>query len=71
MSVASIVFGLLRERVGLEPQQILAAQYSTLLEIAQLGGMRPEVRVERWLAIARIALTEFDGEFKRAAKLYL
>ena len=34
------VFELLRERVGLEPRQILAAEYSTLLEIAQLGGMR-------------------------------
>ncbi|MGA2879369.1 MAG: hypothetical protein ABSG13_10500 [Bryobacteraceae bacterium] len=65
------VFELLRDRVGLEPRQILAAQHSTLLEIAKLGGMRPEVRVERWLAIARIALTEFDGDLHKAAKLPL
>src|SRR5580658_3908318 len=52
------VFELLRERVGFEPRQILAAKPSALLEIAKLGGMRPEVRVERWLTIARIALGE-------------
>jgi endonuclease-3 len=63
------VFELLRERVGLEPRQILAADYATLLEIAKMGGMRPEVRVERWLAIARIALTEFDGDLNKAAQL--
>src|SRR5271154_2221180 len=57
-------FDLLRERCGLEPRKILAAKYSELLEIAKLGGMRPEVRVERWLTIARIALSEFQGDLQ-------
>jgi endonuclease III len=65
------VFDLLRERCGLEPRKILAAKYSELLEIAKLGGMRPEVRVERWLTIARIALSEFQGDLRKAAKLPL
>lgn len=65
------VFQLLRERVGLGPRQILAAKYSTLLEIAKRGGMRPEVRVERWLTIARITLSEFQGDLHNAVKLPL
>jgi endonuclease-3 len=65
------VFDLLRQRYGFEPRKILAAKYSELLEIAKLGGMRPEVRVERWLTIARIALSEFQGDLHQAAKLPL
>ena len=65
------VFNLLRERVGLEPRQILSASGSTLLEIAKLGGMRPEVRVERWRSIARIALVEFPGGLDKVVKLPL
>src|SRR5579863_1821255 len=63
------VFDLLRDRVGLEPRQILSASGSTLLEIATLGGMRPEVRVERWRSIARIALGEFPGGMAEVVKL--
>jgi endonuclease III len=63
------VFELLRERVGFQPGQILAAKPSALLEIAKLGGMRPEVRVERWLTIARITLAEFQGDLHKAVKL--
>jgi endonuclease III len=62
------VFDLLRERVGLDPRRILAAGHATLLEIAKLGGMRPEVRVERWREIARIAVTEFGGTLNEAVK---
>src|ERR1700730_9589140 len=65
------VFQLLRERVGLKPREIPSAQPATLLEIAKLGGMRPEVRVERWLTIARIALTEFEGDLSQAVRLPL
>jgi endonuclease-3 len=65
------VFHLLSERVGLEPRKILAGKHSTLLEIAKLGGMRPEVRVERWLTIARIVLTEFQGDLRNAVRLPL
>jgi endonuclease III len=65
------VFDLLREQCGFEPRKILAAKYSELLDIAKLGGMRPEVRVERWLTIARIALSEFQGDLHLAVKLPL
>jgi len=65
------VFELLRERVGLKPRDILAAKPATLLEIAKLGGMRPEVRVERWLTIAHIALAEFQGDLGNALRLPL
>lgn len=62
------VFNLLCERVGLEPRRILAASHATLLEIAKLGGMHPEVRVERWREIAGIAMTEFGGTLKETVK---
>src|SRR5580692_11739175 len=65
------VFELLRERVGLRPRDILAAKPATLLEIAKLGGMRPEVRVERWLTIAQIALAEFQGDLRNVLRLPL
>jgi len=62
-------FEALRHRVGLTPQQILAAPQATLLEIAKLGGMRPEVRVERLRTIARITLDQFQGDLRNALKL--
>jgi endonuclease-3 len=65
------VFDLLREHVGLKAREILAAKPATLLEIAKLGGMRPEVRVERWLTIARIALSQFQGDLRKALRLPL
>ncbi|HEV2688039.1 MAG TPA: hypothetical protein VGV35_05780 [Bryobacteraceae bacterium] len=64
-------FEALRSRVGLKPEQILAAPQATLLEIAKMGGMRPEVRVERLRQISRIALKEFGGDLKPACKLPL
>jgi len=65
------VFDLLRERVGLKPRDILAAKPATLLELAKLGGMRPEVRVQRWLAIANITLSQFDGDLGNVVRLPL
>ena len=64
-------FEMLRQRVGLKPEQILAAPRATLLEIATMGGMRPEVRVERLRQISRIALDEFNGDLRKATKLPL
>jgi len=63
------VFDLLSERVGLRPRNILAANPAMLLELAKLGGMRPEVRVQRWLTIANITLAEFDGDLNNALRL--
>lgn len=64
-------FEALRNRVGLVPQQILAAPLATLLEIAKMGGMQPEVRVERLRTIARITLDRFQGDLRKALKLPL
>jgi endonuclease-3 len=65
------VFELLRERVGFKPGDILAAKPATLLEIAKLGGMRPDVRVQRWLSIAHITLSQFQGDLRSAVRLPL
>jgi endonuclease-3 len=64
-------FETLRDRVGLTPKAILAAPQATLLEIAKLGGMRPEVRVERLRSIARITLDQFQGDLRKALNLPL
>jgi endonuclease III len=64
-------FEALRERVGLTPKAILAAPRATLLEIAKMGGMRPEVRVERLRTIARITLDQFQGDLRKVLKLPL
>lgn len=56
------VFGRLRELTGLDPRRILEADRDALLELAKLGGMRPETRVFRWLEIARITLDQFAGD---------
>ena len=64
-------FEALRERVGLTPKAILGAPQTTLLEIATMGGMRPEVRVERLRTIARITLDQFQGDLRKALKLPL
>lgn len=66
-----VAFDALRSRVGLTPKQILTAPAATLLEIAKMGGMRPEVRVERLRTIARITIDEFQGDLRNALKLPL
>ena len=62
------VFEGLRQRVGLSAAAIWKADRNTLLELANMGGMRPETRVFRWLEIARITLTQFDGDLDRILK---
>jgi endonuclease III len=59
------VFEGLRKQVGLTPQAILAADRDVLLFWAIRGGMRPEVRVFRWLEIARICRDQFGGDLDR------
>ena len=59
------VFEGLRTRVGLKPEAILKADGETLLELARRGGMRPETRVFRWREIARIAVSQFDGDLNQ------
>ncbi len=63
------VFEGLREQVGLTPDAILAADHAVLLHWATRGGMRPEVRVSRWLETARICRDEFEGDLSRILTL--
>jgi endonuclease III len=62
-------FSALQRRVGLSATKILAAPKEVLLEIAKMGGMRPETRVERLLFIARVAEMEFGGDLRKVLKL--
>jgi endonuclease-3 len=55
------VFNALRDKVGLNASAIDAAPDGVLLPIAIRGGMRPETRVFRWRAIARITLNQYHG----------
>jgi len=55
------VFLALRDQVGMDPAAIWKAGQELLLPLAQMGGMRPETRVFRWREIARVTLTQFDG----------
>ena len=58
------VFEGLRQQVGLDPHRILRADRGVLLELAKIGGMRPETRVFRWLEIARITIEQFEGDLR-------
>lgn len=63
------VFDGLRKRIGMNANAILKGDPDTLLELATLGGMRPQVRVFRWQEVARITLSQFDGDLDRILKL--
>lgn len=56
------VFDALRQQVGMSAAAIDSASDTTLLPLAQRGGMRPETRVFRWREIARITLQQFGGD---------
>ena len=64
-------FQALKKRVGLKPKQILEAPDYVLLEVATLGGMLPEQRVEKLRFIAALVLTEFAGDLRSVLKLPL
>ena len=59
------VFEGLRAQVGLNAGAIWKADQNTLLALAKMGGMRPETRVFRWREIARITMTQFEGDLDR------
>ena len=61
---AAVLEGL-RAQVGPDAGAILNADRDTLLALAGMGGMRPETRVFRWLEIARITMSQFDGDLDR------
>jgi endonuclease III len=51
--------------IGLDPLAIAAADHAALMAIAVEGGMRPDVRVERWRSIAALTI-EAGGDLNRA-----
>jgi endonuclease-3 len=59
------VFAGLKKKVGLNPAAILKANRNALLELATMGGMRPQTRVFRWLEIARITMDQFQGDLNQ------
>jgi endonuclease-3 len=63
------VFEGLRKQIGLNAKTILKANPDVLLQLATMGGMRPKVRVFRWQEIARITLSQFDGDLDQILKL--
>ncbi|HEX3103629.1 MAG TPA: hypothetical protein VHQ22_04230 [Terriglobales bacterium] len=63
------VFEGLRKQIGLNPKAILKADADVLLALATMGGMRPKVRAFRWQEIARITLSQFDGDLAQILKL--
>jgi len=62
-------FAALRQQVGLQPQDLIAAPLKSLVEIAKLGGIQPEIRARRLKEIALIVLNEFDGDLSSALKM--
>jgi endonuclease-3 len=62
------LFDAFEAAVGFEPAAIAGAGDAELLPLARRGGMRPEVRVERWRTIARIVLTQADGDLDRTLR---
>jgi endonuclease-3 len=65
-----IAFEALRNRVGLNPRQILAAPKKLLCEITRMGGsIAAEERAERLQTAAQLALDEFSGDLANVLKL--
>lgn len=52
-------FAALGRVTGFTPKGILGAKPKALLEVARLGGMRPEERVEKFRTAAKVALADF------------
>jgi endonuclease III len=63
------VFEGLRQQVGMDAQSIWKADKQVLLPLAKMGGMRPETRVFRWREIARITISQFEGNLDSILQL--
>ena len=61
----------LKKRTRLSARGILGLPREELLELARLGGMLAERRVEKLLSIATIVQEEFDGKLETALELPL
>jgi endonuclease III len=62
-------FESLRDRVGLEPEMILAASDEALISITKLGGIFPELRADRLRQCAERVIGEFDGDLSTSLLL--
>ena len=62
------LFDAFEAAVGLDPQAIAAADDKVLLALARRGGMRPETRVERWRAIARLIAERCGGDLDQTLR---
>jgi endonuclease III len=60
-------FATLKQTIGTQPEQILAAQHSALAAIGK-AGILPDVSAEKLLAIAKIAYEEFGSDLRLALK---
>ncbi len=57
-------FDLLRERVGLNPENILNAPEATLMEVTKAGGaIAASERAKRLRRTAMVTLTEWGGDY--------
>jgi endonuclease III len=56
------LFDAFQAAVGLDAAAMAAADEAVLMPIARRGGMRPETRVQRWRAIARLVLERAGGD---------
>src|SRR5215510_7708584 len=61
-------FNALRDQIGLNPTDILSAPFDKLVEVSRMGGMRPEDRARKLQLIARIVLSEFQGDLLQVLK---
>jgi endonuclease-3 len=58
----------LKKKVGIEPDQILAASDKQLTEVLRLGGIVPEVRAQRLKEIAARVKGKYSGDLAAATK---
>jgi endonuclease III len=56
----------LKQQVGIEPQQLLAARPAKIADALKAGGMVPELRAERLKEIAMRVKDEFGGDLRSA-----
>src|SRR5262249_38482578 len=64
-------FDALEQEIGTDPDSILGATRESLYEVAKIGGMLPETRVQKLLTIARIAKEEFGGRLDKVVRMPL
>ena len=64
-------FRALKQRAGKAAAGILRAPREALLALAEQGGMQPEQRVEKWLAIATEVQEKFGGDLEAVLELPL